>query len=55
MNKASKIIITVLIWALFIALFIVLVGVTGHPGIIGLAFAFGAIGATKAVWKKHNE
>ena len=60
MSKASKIIVTIVIVVVFIALFTVIVGVRGDaghstPGPFGLIVFFGMIGAIKAVWKKDND
>ena len=57
MSKASKIIVTIVIVVVFIALFTIIVGVRGDaghstPGPIGLIVFFGMIGAIRAVWKK---
>ena len=59
MNKASKIIVTIVIVVVFIALFAVIVGVRGDagystPGPFALIIFFGMIGAIRAVWKKDK-
>ena len=59
MSKASKIIVTIVIVVVFIALFAVIVGVRGDagystPGPLGLIVGLGMIGAIRAVWKKDK-
>ena len=59
MSKVSKIIVTIVIVVLFIALFAVIVGVRGDagystPGPLGLIVGFGMFGAIRAVWKKDK-
>ena len=59
MSKVSKIIVTILIIVIFIAVFGAIVGIrgdSGHstPGIFGLIVFAGMIGAISAVWKKSG-
>lgn len=60
MSKVSKIIVTILVVVVFIALFAVIVGVRessgAHtPGLLGLIIFAGLIGAIRAVWKKGDD
>jgi hypothetical protein len=57
MNKATKVIITILIIVVFIIIFTAIVGFRGDagftgPGILGLIAFAALIGALKAVWNK---
>lgn len=59
MNKASKVLVTVIAIVIFIVLFAVVVGVRGDaghstPGIFGVILLCGLIGALKSVWKKSD-
>ena len=60
MNKASKIIVTIVIIVVFIFLYAIIVGVRSEagnrtPGILGLVVFAGMIGAIRAVWKKDKK
>lgn len=59
MSKLSKIIVTILVVVVFLALFAVIGGMSHDagsktPGILGLVVLAGAIGAIRAIWKKEN-
>lgn len=59
MEKSTKIIITVIIVVVFIALFAVISGIRSDagaatPGIIGLILFAALIGGLRAVWKKDK-
>ena len=60
MNKASKIIVTIVIIVVFIFLYAIIIGVRGEaghrtPGILGFAVFAGMIGAVRAVWKNDKD
>lgn len=60
MNQLSKIVITVVISAVFLLLFSLIMGVRSDagastPGIVGLALFAGLISALRAVWKKQDD
>lgn len=60
MNKASKIIVTIVIIVVFIFLYAIIVGVRSEagnstPGILGLVVFAGMIGAIRAVWMKDKK
>ena len=59
MEKSTKVIITVIIVVVFIALFAVISGIRSDagaatPGIIGLILFAALIGGLRAVWKKDK-
>ncbi len=60
MSKLAKIVITILIVVVFIALTAVVTGsreAAGYstPGILAIALLAGAIGGIRAIWKKKDE
>lgn len=59
MNSFSKVLVTIVVIVLFLALFGALVGVresSGHstPGFLGVILLLAVIGAVKAIWKKEK-
>lgn len=57
MNTFAKILVTAVVLFLFFLLFGAVVGMSGgkSPGILGLVFFAGLIGALHAIWKKPKK
>ena len=57
MEKASKVLVTIVILLVFILLFSVVISTnaSGRPGIIGLILFAGLIGALRALWKSNKK
>lgn len=60
MNKASKIIVTIIVIFIFFLIFGIIVGSRGDaghstPGIFGIIVFAGLYGAIRAIWKKKKD
>ena len=59
MKSTLKVLVTIIVIVLFIAIFAVIVGVNSDqgkgPGLIGLILFAGLIGALASIWKKKKE
>lgn len=59
MSKLSKLLITIVVVVIFIALFAIVAGISSDagrhtPGIIGLILFAAVIGAVRAIWKSDD-